>query len=273
MSDAKQFNIGGIPIMVKDAAARERLNEMDNNAYRSRNGAYLHLTDLGTSYTPELKEDIVSGTFKKAVVGGVLTINSHVYYLAHPDYWLNTGDTPCTAHHMLAVPAANLYNDQMHKTESGKYEAGAANTTDGGYVNSDMCKTGLTQALNIILSDFGEENILVHRELLINAVTNGKPSSGAWYDNRIVLMNEPMVYGSYIFTPACDGSTIPYLYTIDKSQIELFARRPDLICNRAAWWLRGVVSGAYFAYVTSYGRAYCGYASYSLGIRPAFGIC
>ena len=275
MSDAKQFNIGGIPIMVKDAAARERLNEMDNNAYRSRNGAYLHLTDLGTSYTPELKEDILSGKFKKAVVGGYLTINEHVYYLAHPDYWLNTGDTPCTTHHMVVVPASNLVTAQMHKTDSGQYEAGAANTTEGGYVGSDMRKVGggLEQARAIIQADFGVENILKPRELLVNAVTNGRPSNHAWYDSTVELMNEPMVYGSYIFTPACDGTTISYRYTIDKSQLALFAMRPDLICNRANWWLRDVVSGADFASVHWHGDALCSFASHALGVRPAFGIC
>ena len=275
MSDAKQFNIGGIPIMMKDAAARERLNEMDNNAYRSRNGAYLHLTDLGTSYTQELKEDIVSGTFKKAVVGGYLTINEHVYYLAHPDYWLNTGDTPCTTHHMVVVPAPNLVTEQMHKTASGQYESGAANTTEGGYIGSDMKKAGggLEQIKAIIQADFGAANILTHRELFVNAVTNGKPSNHAWYDSDIDLMNEPMVYGSYIFTPACDGTTISYRYTIDKSQLALFALRPDLICNRATWWLRDVVSGADFAYVNSDGNANCNSASYPFGVRPAFGIC
>ena len=275
MSDAKQFNIGGIPIMVKDAAARERLNEMDNNAYRSRNGAYLHLTDLGTSYTQELKEDIVSGTFKKAVVGGYLTINEHLYYLAHPDYWLNTGDTPCTTHHMVVVPAPNLVTAQMHKTASGQYESGAANTTEGGYIGSDMKKAGggLEQIKAIIQADFGAANILTHRELFVNAVTNGKPSNHAWYDSDIDLMNEPMVYGSYIFTPACDGTTISYRYTIDKSQLALFAMRPDLICNRADWWLRDVVSGALFAHVYSHGNAACNYASHPDGVRPAFGIC
>ena len=82
-----------------------------------------------------------------------------------------------------------------------------------------------------------------------------------------------MVYGSYIFTPACDGTTISYRYTIDKSQLALFALRPDLICNRATWWLRDVVSGAYFAYVNGDGNANCNDASHPLGVRPAFGIC
>ena len=82
-------------------------------------------------------------------------------------------------------------------------------------------------------------------------------------------MNEPMVYGGYIFTPACDGTTISYRYTIDKSQLALFALRPDLICNRAYWWLRDVVSGAHFAYVDSCGNANCKNAATALLILLA----
>ena len=81
------------------------------------------------------------------------------------------------------------------------------------------------------------------------------------------------MYGSYIFTAACDGSYISYRYTIDKSQLALFALRPDLIGNRAHWWLRDVVSGAYFAHVYWNGDATCTLASHSFGVRPAFGIC
>ena len=42
---------------------------------------------------------------------------------------------------------------------------------------------------------------------------------------------------------------------------------------RANWWLRDVVSGAYFAHVYWNGDATCTLASHSFGVRPAFGIC
>lgn len=250
---------------VQNLVLTGKFRQIENNAYKYRNGSYLHLTDLGTSYTQELKEDILSGSFKKAVVGGYLTINGHVYYFAHPDYWLNTGDTPCTTHHMAVVPAGSIVDAKMNE----------AGTTEGGYIGSAMKSDGggIAQARAIIQADFGAANILTHRELFVNAVTNGKPSNHAWYDSDIDLMNEPMVYGSYIFTPACDGTTISYRYTIDKSQLALFAMRPDLICNRAYWWLRDVVSGADFAVVAWNGSADCNYASFPFGVRPAFGIC
>ncbi len=228
---------------------------------------------LGDHLTPEQAAALADGTFKEMFVGGYWTIGGVNYRIAHFNYWLNCGDTACTKPHAVIVPDTCLYNAQMHKTASGQYEAGAANTTEGGYIGTDMYGTGLDQAEAMVKEAFGEDHILSHRELLVNAVTNGKPSNHAWYDSTVDLMNECMVYGSYIFTPACDGTTISYRYTIDKSQLALFALRPDLICNRVYWWLRDVVSGAHFANVNWYGNADCNNASYSLGVRPAFGIC
>ena len=228
---------------------------------------------LGDSLTAEQAAAIKTGMFRDMFVGDYWTIGGVNYRIAHLDYWLRCGDTECTKHHAVIVPDTCLYNAQMHKTESGQYEAGAANTTEGGYIGTDMYKTGLDQAKAMINEAFGAEHILSHRELLVNAVTNGRPSNHAWYDSTVELMNEPMVYGSYIFTPACDGTTISYRYTIDKSQLALFALRPDLIGNRAYWWLRDVVSGAHFALVYWDGLAYCIHASSPLGVRPAFGIC
>lgn len=85
-------------------------------------------------------------------------------------------------------------------------------------------------------------------------------------------MNENMVYGSHIFAPGCDGSTIPTNYTVEKSQLPLFQLAPHLISNRQWFWLRDVVSSACFAYVGHDGAANYGYASNEGGVRPAFVI-
>lgn len=148
----------------------------------------------------------------------------------------------------------------------------ATNTTDGGYVNSLMRLEGLAQAKEKAVAVFGADHVLTHRVYLTNAVTNGKPSGGAWFDSDVELMNENMVYGSHIFAPACDGSTIPTNYTVEKSQLPLFQLAPHLISNRQWFWLRDVVSPAYFAYVYNSGSAAYGTASGEYGVRPAFVI-
>ena len=103
-------------------------------------------------------------------------------------------------------------------------------------------------------------------------MTNGKPSGGAWFDSDVELMNENMVYGSHIFAPASDGSTIPTNYTVEKSQLPLFQLAPHLISNRQWFWLRDVVSSAYFADVRGNGDANYFGASNEYGVRPAFPI-
>ena len=255
------------------AGANGKIGFITDNPDKGLRNSIFRGKCLGDSLTAEQAAAIKAGTFQDMFVGDYWTIGGVNYRIAHLDYWLRCGDAECTKHHAVIVPDTCLYNAQMHNTASGQYEAGAANTTEGGYIGSDMYKTGLNQAKAIINEAFGADHILSHRELLVNAVTNGRPSNHAWYDSTVELMNECMVYGSYIFTPACDGTFISYRYTIDKSQLALFALRPDLICNRVLWWLRDVVSGAYFALVNWGGRADCYDASYSFGVRPAFGIC
>ena len=82
-----------------------------------------------------------------------------------------------------------------------------------------------------------------------------------------------MMYGSYVHTPAGDGTTIPYRYTINKSQLALMQIHPKYINpSRQTLWLRDVVSGADFAFVSYYGDPTCTGASNSHGVRPAFGV-
>jgi hypothetical protein len=85
-------------------------------------------------------------------------------------------------------------------------------------------------------------------------------------------MTEQNVYGGKVFGAGNDGSTIPTLYTIDKSQYPLFAHDPHMISNRQLFWLRDVVSAAYFARVHDRGYASYANASNSYGVRPAFSI-
>jgi hypothetical protein len=85
-------------------------------------------------------------------------------------------------------------------------------------------------------------------------------------------MNEPMVYGGKFFEPMANGTTVYLNYTVSKSQLPLFQHDHSRICNRAAWWLRGIVYATNFACV--YGSGFAGDygASDSSGVRPAFAI-
>ena len=217
---------------------------------------------FGTSVTDEQYTAIANGTFEDLYIGDYWAINGITYRIAAFDYYLNTSDTNCTKHHIVIVPDTALYNAVMNDT----------NTTVGGYVGSKMHTEGLEQAKTTIKSAF-DGHVLSHRLYLVNAVTDGHPSAGAWCDSEVDLMNEQMVYGGAIFMPITNGSAVYANYRVEKSQLPLFAHDPSRICNRATWWLRDVVSAPCFTLV--YGGGFAGYgnASSSLGVRPAFCIC
>lgn len=226
---------------------------------------------LGSTVTTAQYAAIKAGTFDDLYIGDYWTIGGVNYRIAAFDYYLNSGDTNCTTHHVVIVPDTCLYNAQMHNTSSGGYEGGAANTTAGGYVGSDMYKSNLEQAKTTIKSAFSG-HVLKHRIYLTNAVANGRASGGAWCDSEVDLMCEQMVYGSGIFSPVSDGSNVPANYRVEKSQLPLFQHEPSRICNRATWWLRDVITASTFAGVNGSGNASYNYASNSLGVRPAFCI-
>ena len=226
---------------------------------------------LGSTVTTAQYAAIKAGTFDDLYIGDYWTIGGVNYRIAAFDYYLNSGDTSYTTHHVVIVPDACLYNAQMHNTSSGGWESGAANTTAGGYVGSDMYKSNLEQAKTTIKSAFSG-HVLKHRIYLTNAVANGCASGGAWCDSEVDLMCEQMVYGSGIFSPVSDGSNVPANYRVEKSQLPLFQHEPSRICNRAAWWLRDVITASHFAYVRHTGYAHYHDASNSFGVRPAFCI-
>lgn len=244
------------PLLFKNAGAH-------NAIYRGKS--------LGSTVTTAQYAAIKAGTFDDLYIGDYWTIGGVNYRIAAFDYYLNSGDTNCTTHHVVIVPDTCLYNAQMHNTSSGGWESGAANTTAGGYVGSDMYKSNLEQAKTTIKSAF-RGHVLKHRIYLTNAVANGRASGGAWCDSEVDLMCEQMVYGSGIFSPVSDGSNVPANYHVEKSQLPLFQHEPSRICNRNSWWLRDVITASRFAVVYDDGRAGCSDASGSGGVRPAFCI-
>lgn len=218
--------------------------------------------NLGTALTAVQKAAIKDGSFKGMFLGDYWSIGGRIWRIVDMDYWYNCGDTAFTSHHLVIMPDEALYNAQMNTT----------NVTTGGYVGSAMYKSNLANAKTIVNAAF-QGSVLTHREYLCNAVANGRPSGGAWFDSSIELPNEPMMYGHPHFSPTSDGSTVPSIYTISKTQLALFMVCPRFIVNRSYnQWLRDVVSSASFAIVSSRGIADYYNASGSNGVRPVFPV-
>lgn len=246
LSDAVQASLGKADIIGATGPGH-------NSIYR---GKY-----LGTSVTEAQWQEIANGTFDDMYIGDYWTIGGVTYRIAAFDYYLGTGDTVMTTHHITLVPDVPMYSHIMSDSD-----------TTGGYVGSKMYTTGLAKAKTTINNAFGSDHILTHRQYLCNAVSNGKPSGSSWYDSTVELMTEQNVYGGRVFGAISDGSTTLGSFIVDKSQYPLFAFRPDLISNNYSFWLRDVVGDAYFASVSRDGCAgFVGFPSF-FGVRPAFSI-
>lgn len=228
-----------------------------NSIFRGKN--------LGTSYTSAISKAIQSGTFDDLFVGDYLTINGTVYRVAGFNLGKQIGDNTSMGNSMCLVPDSALYNAQMHNTDSGQYpEGAAANITTGAYANSDMRTANLAQATQKIVSDFGSSHVMSYRDILPNETADGQASGWAWYDCKVELMSETMVYGTKVW--ANSGYEVGCI----NSQFPLFALAPEYIHRRFNYWLRGVWSATFFCAGGVYGGAGNYLASQSLGVRPFF---
>lgn len=229
--------------------------EMHRMIFRGKN--------LGTSLTAAQKTAIQNGTFTDLWLGDYWVIGGVKWRIVDFDYWWNCGDIAFTKHHLVIMPDINLGDKKQMNT---------TNTTEGGYVGSLMKTSNMNDSKAMCTGAFGA-NILSHREYLVNAVSNGMPSSGVWMDSTIELPNESMIYGHSNFAPASDGNAIPTLYTINKTQLSLFAVAPKFIAIRQNYWLRDVVSAFDFAIVYFGGTAaYYGASDFDVGVRPVFPV-
>lgn len=215
-------------------------------------------------------KDIFPGDYitKSITVPPILTTDSPKTYtvnwvIADCDYWINKGDTAMTAHHVVIVPQAPIFNANMNND----------NVTTGGYAGSRMYRETIPACATGIVSAFGADHILTFRDGISNSVDTSHVSSGipqwtgtpgwwgAWVSAQCNLMSEKMVYGA----PICSAGAMDN--SMATRQMSAFRLSEKLInYNRQHWWLRDVVSSASFAGVNGSGSA--GNASYVNGVRP-----
>ena len=217
--------------------------------------------------------NIANGTFRDIFPGDYITkqvtISGTAYtvnwVIADCDYWINKGDTAVIVHHVAIVPQAPIFNARMN----------SANTTEGGYKGSEMFKNIIPACDTGIVSAFGSSHILTFRDAISNSVDTSHVSSGIpqftgtpgwwgeWVSVQCNLMSEKMVYGA----PICSAGAADN--TMATRQMSAFRLSEKLInYNRQWWWLRDVVSSAYFALVHGHGSAGAYFASAVGGVRP-----
>lgn len=195
----------------------------------------------------------------------------------------NGDSSAVTYNHLVMVPGQGLGGSQHF----GRHRMNPTNTTEGGYVGSQM----FTDILGAVVSAgsvatgatinqqlyyvFGS-HLKTTRELLSNAVgtslynrfgsATGASSGGAWTSVQACLMSEVEVYGSVVWSSSAydTGSAC--------KQFELFAQSKAAINNRSAYyWLKDVASSSTFAAVYNYGYAYYrGASGADHFVRPRF---
>lgn len=247
-------------------AALDALAAMSPEASAAGHNSIFRGKSLGNTITDAQNTAIRNRTYAGLFIGDYWTIDGVKYRIAAIDYYYNIGDTNFNKGNIIVVPDTQLYAHQMCYTESGGYEAGSVNTTEGAYANSYGRTTGLAQARTKAAAAFGS-HVASHRIMLANATSNGKPSGWAWTDSDgIELMNEQQVYGARAWG-ACEQNG--YDIGTQKMQFPLFLYAPQYVNTRQSYWLQDVRSSAFFAHVYSYGGANYNYASNAFGIRPA----
>ena len=254
----EQNKIDIASLKTETGSLKTRLNDIVGYDHAAAHNAIYRGKYLGTQFTAEMSANIKNGTFKDLYCGDYLVINGTTYRFMDLDYLYKTGDTSLETHHILVVPDAPMYNHVMNDT----------NTTEGGYVGSKMYTSGLDQALAKVKADFGEAHIVTYRNLLVNATSNGVPSSWSWYSRQIDLMNEEMVYGTRAWSQATQNG---YSTGTNKSQLAAFKHNHSLISSCRTWyWLRAVRSSTDFCGVYGHGTADNYGASFACGVRPCF---
>lgn len=232
----------------------------------SSTGAYAHNSvargaNLGSSLTDEQSAAIRNGSFNGLYLLDYWTINSVNWRIVAFDYYYGTGDTSCWTHHVVVVPDAQIDTATYNSTD----------TTAGGYVGSELYKTGLSKAKTIITAAFGSGHILTHRNYLHNAVTSGMPSGGAWFDSTVELMTEENIYGNKQWASSVRGDDSGFdFYEVDKSQYPGFAVAPNFQTVANQWyWLRDASGASGFADASGLGYSGRRGASDVGGVRPA----
>ena len=218
--------------------------------------------------------NIANGTFRDIFPGDYITkqvtISGTTYnvnwVMVDCDYWINKGDAATTVHHVAIVPQAPIFSTRMNAT----------NTTEGGYAGSEMYRNVIPACATGIVNAFGSSHILTFRDLIVNninasGISLGNSSwlgvsalgSGQWVDAQCNLIGEHMVYGHSVWSSGGENQMI------QTRQMSAFRLSERLInYNRQLWWLRDVVSSAFFAFVDGSSVANAYYASDVRGVRP-----
>lgn len=221
---------------------------------------------LGTEITDEQYAHIKDGTFKGMFVGDYWYLkNGWVWRIYDMDYWRNKNDQNLTEHHLIMMSdGENISNARMNPT----------NSTEGGYIGSEMHLTTLESIREYVFNTFGEAHILKYRRLFTNSVNaNGMVTGSVYKESTVDLPDEIMILGSKWFAQGNVGSIIAGYYNQNTEQLA------GIRLNPASWWrirhnrwLCDVADKIQFSSVSSTGNPTNRLASQNASAQVVFGL-
>ena len=217
-------------------------------------------------YTGNGKSEVAAGNFTNVRPGDYILGSStgKKYWVVDLDYYYQHGSSSSfSKHHLTMMCAWNTGSKAMNST----------NTTEGGYVGSEMYTTHVPNVISTYLTpDFGS-NLLTFPCMLGNTMTSstargnglaGATTNRAWSDEQAILPGEVQVYGYQAYGTAYDTGN-------HKHQLAMFREYGyNKVVGRDSIWLRDVASSAYFAHAHGNGGVYGNNASSAIGVRPLF---
>lgn len=209
---------------------------------------------VGDYFTATVKG--ISGTISNSTTNvSATSASSRTFRIMHLDTMYQKGDAALSKHTAVVMPDNPFGNCPMNAT----------NTTSGGYVASDMYTKCIPLVDENLEEVFGT-HLIQFRNLFTDS-TNNTGANNYWdyYDCKSFLLNEVEVYGSVVF------SSYGYDVGTGNTQFSAFRLNPILInYNRSWWWLRSICNSTSFCDVRGLGYSGAYYASYRIGVRPAF---
>lgn len=245
-------NLGGL-VVASNAGAH-------NSIFRGKN--------LGNQVTAAQYAAIAAGTFDDLFIGDYWEIdwvNPIIKYrIAAFDYYLNTGATKLTDHHVVLVPDESLADGIQMNT---------GNTTSDGYKGSAMNKQNINTARTKIKAVFAN-HLVTHQLYVSSGTSSGVVTSSDVIDADVVIMNERNVFGCLIMSGEYNRGVLNNaLYTYDRTQFPLFALAPEFIkAKSGSYWLRDIVNISAFVGIFSNGFPEYVSAGDTRSVRPAFAI-
>ena len=296
---------------------RAEVDALNNNIGSPNTAGFRNSTYRGNNITGYLTDgslwDRIKGTngyalFDDLFLGDYITIGSNSYAIVDFDYYLRTGSTDVTEHHIVMMPVGvmnipagtvlygssdtlTLLNgsDVTSKETATAFkwnataEAPNANSTNGGYKFSRMRTIIMKAADTIVVNAFGASHVKPITVLYYNpsdASASGLASGWTWFDKDdwsdplrksiCDLPNETQIFGQQVWGRGSAYTNVAFEIGVDKFQFALCGLQKNFVNNRAAYWLRSVASAGYAARVFSDGPASAYGSAIAIGVRPRF---